>query len=291
MTRHKMFAVWFGVAFCLSWAIAIIFSGQWRGPGARAIGIVHVMPVLFATLLVQGPLLKQPVLGPLGFKFRPNAWWLVSWLWPLLLFVLAGIAGWLLFGTELITTPAELLESKAPLLTPEQFEYAKNNPPSHPISLVLQALPAGITINLLFTIGEEMGFRGFLFREVSGGFWRRSIIIGALWGVWFAPSVYFGRHFPENSLIGVGLMLLWCVLASPCLVYLRIRGDSVFAPAIARGTLVAFTSVCLDLQIVGEAFRPMYGLTGSIALAASLLLFFMHDRFIAETPIMSSRKA
>src|SRR5690625_5122017 len=68
--------------------------------------------------------------------------------------------------------------------------------PFHPIWLLAgQSLIGGITINAIFAFGEEIGWRGFLLREFQLlGFWKASLLIGIIWGVWHEPLILFARH-------------------------------------------------------------------------------------------------
>ncbi|MEA5389248.1 hypothetical protein VB779_21050 [Haloarculaceae archaeon H-GB11] len=49
------------------------------------------------------------------------------------------------------------------------------------VFLVGQGLVAGLTINAVVALGEELGWRGLFLRELSPlGFWRLSVLTGAV---------------------------------------------------------------------------------------------------------------
>lgn len=55
---------------------------------------------------------------------------------------------------------------------------------------------SGATVNLPFMLGEELGWRGFQFEETKLlGFWRSSLLIGVLWGLWHAPVIMMGYNY------------------------------------------------------------------------------------------------
>jgi membrane protease YdiL (CAAX protease family) len=88
-------------------------------------------------------------------------------------------------------------------LSPEQIEEIKAQAaafPVHPLWIaVLQALIAGVTINAVSGFGEELGWRGFLQRElVHLGFWKSSICVGLIWGLWHAPLILQGHNHPSH---------------------------------------------------------------------------------------------
>lgn len=295
MTRPKMFAIFLGIGLGLSGLIVALFPGVWGTvtPEARAVSIVHLMPLLFATLLVQGPLLKQPVLEPLGMRFRPNRWFGIAWLSPVLVLAVALGVLWTAFGFEPVLDTATYLANKRSLLSGEELvnfdRIVTETPPQHPFYLVLQGLPVGITLNLLIALSTEIAFRGFLFREVQGNFWRRAAIIGLAEAAWLAPPAFLGFYFPENPLIGGVMAILFSFAVSPVLIYIRVRSESVVACAAFRGTVMALTAIAAELAFGAEDWlRPFHGLTGILGLVVLLGLFWVHDQKVAKQSLMKA---
>ncbi|MEM9070844.1 MAG: CPBP family glutamic-type intramembrane protease [Myxococcota bacterium] len=298
MTRPKMFAIWLAVALGGSTTVAFLFADGWAGQHARALTIAHMLPVLLATLFVQGPLLKQPVLAPLGLKLSLNRWFLVAWLSPVLVLAFGLLAAWLLFGVDPVLDVATYVEHKRAIVPAEHLEeferILRESPPPRPLWfwLIVQGLPAGITINLLVSLATEVGFRGFLFREVQGGFWQRSLVIGLVEAMWLAPAVAFGLHFPTNPQLGLGAITLFCVVLSPVLVVIRVRSESTIAVAAMRGTMLALTVAATDFTFGAEDWqRPFYGVAGAVGLAFLLGVFVVHDRFFAKRSLMFPAQA
>lgn len=80
-------------------------------------------------------------------------------------------------------------------------------------SLLTIALPASIVagpfINLIFGLGEEIGWRGFLLpRLMVLGKHKAYILVGLIWGLWHAPLVYAGFNYPGYPLVGIAMMCL-----------------------------------------------------------------------------------
>ncbi|MCB9613651.1 MAG: CPBP family intramembrane metalloprotease [Sandaracinus sp.] len=289
MTRAKMFAIFFGLALGGGLAVTLVFANSWTTPWARALIVVHLLPVLLATLFVQGPVLKQPVLEPLGLQLKLGRWWLAGWVGPVVLLALGVLFAWLFFGVQPVLDAATYVTKKRALLAPDQLEtfdrYVRESPPPNPLWfwLVAKGMPAGLSINLLVALAGELGFRGFLFREIRGGFWRRAFLSGVAEAAWLAPPVALGLHFPESPLVGVGLVVAWCLLASPVLTYLRARSGSVLVPALFRGTLMALTLPATEIAWDATAWqRPFFGVAGLAAMAVLILVCVVHDRFSAQ---------
>jgi hypothetical protein len=93
-----------------------------------------------------------------------------------------------------------------------------------PVSFVLQGPVAGLTINALAALGEELGWRGLLLRELSPlGFWRVSLLAGLVWGIWHAPLIVQGHNFPDAPYVGIVMMTAWTITVTPVFTYIAVR--------------------------------------------------------------------
>ena len=63
------------------------------------------------------------------------------------------------------------------------------------IMMFLSAIVAGLTINLLFALGEEYGWRGYIAHSIQGSGIYRHSIVGLLWGVWHLPLIVQGYNY------------------------------------------------------------------------------------------------
>lgn len=288
-----MFVLFFLIAHGGGLTLALLFPDAWHDPSGlqKAVGVLHLLPVLLATLVVQGPILKQPVMEPLGLKLRPSRYWLVAWLSPIIVLAV-GLAVCAALGHELVLDAASYVARKRASLEPEMLagfdEMVEQSPPGSPLYFIGPGLLAGITMNLLLGLATEIGWRGFLFREIQGGFWRRSLLIGFAEAAYFAPILALGYFFdaPADGLIA---MSVFCLAVSPFLVYLRARSRSVLPPAVFRGTLLALTAVAADLTTAPAAVRPFFGAAGTAGLLVLLLGAIVHDRSCKERLIFPAK--
>ena len=233
--------------------------------------------------------MRKRILKPLGIRFSVNRWWGIAWLLPVAVLFIGMLVTWA-GGFEPVLTVEQLIENKRSAVPPDQIaqfeEYLAQSAPPHPLMLIVMGMPAGLTFNLIPGLCEEIAFRGYYFREISGGFWARSTKIGLLWWLWLAPSVAIGNLYGAPGPKSVLLALPWCIVASWVLVYLRVRSDSVIAVAVARGTMLALTAAAHDLTFGAPTWlAPFYGLGGLVGFSVIWLAFWIDDRSRAKAQL------
>jgi len=291
----KKVFIFVGLTFLLSYLLVFIYlalGGKWIIPGSLIVATTYMFIPMVVAIIVQKHILGEPVKGPLGISFKLNRWFLVAWLLPVIIaFATLGVS-LLLPGVEYSPEMAGIFEKFESVLTPEQFQQMKaqaDASPLHPFWIgLLQGLIAGITINAVAGFGEELGWRGFLQKELGYlGFWKSSIIIGLVWGIWHAPIILQGHNYPEHPQAGVFMMIIFTLLLSPIFSYVRLRAKSVIAAAILHGSLNA--TIGLPLMVIkggNDLTVGATGLAGFIALALANVGIFIYDRYFAREKIM-----
>ncbi len=274
--------VWYLVlAFGISWAVWL---------GLQALGVPFVIRAAIgmfgpavAALLVRGPLCHQGFAdaglrlarrGERGvFRYYLAAYLLV----PALLAVGIGLA--LLIGYQHWAL-ADSLHTLAQQIT-QQLAASGSHPPSGmtadqlaTTTLVVQTVLAftlAIPFNMIFTFGEEFGWRGYLLPRLAplGGV-PAAIIVGVIWGLWHAPVIVLnGYNFPGHPWLGVLMMVVFTTAYSFFFAWLRFRSGSVWPSTLAHATLNALAGFGLLLLSHGDSLvRPPLGLIGLVPLVA-----------------------
>ncbi len=245
-----------------------------------------------AAIIIEKLVYKESIKKKLLISFKLSRWFLVAWLIaPVIAFGAVGVA--LLFPDITFSLGMEgMFERFADVLTTDQMQEMRDSIESmfiHPVWIaLLSGLFAGVTVNALFGFGEELGWRGFLLRQFNKqSFIKASLITGFVWGVWHFPIILMGHNYPTYPIIGVFMMIVWCILLSPLFLYITIKAKSVIAAAIMHGTLNATGGIALMLLYGGnELLVGLTGLAGFIALFLVTLLFFFYDRFVSKENIM-----
>ncbi len=290
--RVKKTLLFILLTFFLDWSMVylyIVLGGKADSLGIVLLGAAYMFVPMIVAIIIQKAVLKQPLAGPMGISFKVNPWFFVAWfLPPVIAFAVMGVS-LLMPGVTFTPDMSGFFNSLSSALTPEQLEQAKEQLASlsvHPIWLILVlSLISGTTINAVLGFGEELGWRGFLLKELSPmGFWKSSALIGFIWGVWHAPLILFmGLNYPQNPQLGVLLMVVWTILMAPFFSYIRIKSRSVIAASIFHGTINAVPGLAIILISGGDYLTVgLTGLAGFIVFALADVLLFIYDRFITK---------
>jgi membrane protease YdiL (CAAX protease family) len=104
--------------------------------------------------------------------------------------------------------------------------------------MVALGLVLGPTFNVVGALGEEIGWRGFLYKELSPlGFWRCAWITGVLWALWHVPVLLEGYVDPQHPIASAIGAVAFVLAFAPVLQLVRARAGSVVACAVLHGTL------------------------------------------------------
>ena len=295
----KKILLFITLVFLVNWLMVILFialGGKWMTPVSLAVAISYMFVPMVIAIIVQRFVYKEPIKEALGISFKMNRWFIVAWLLPVIIAV-ATIGVSIIFPqVEFIRNPEasrifEHFRSILPAGKLQQMEKQTASLPFHPFWLaLLQGLIAGITINAVAGFGEELGWRGFLQKELSCmGFWKSSILIGLIWGIWHAPIILQGHNYPQHPITGVFMMVILCVLLAPIFSYIRLKANSVIAAAIFHGTLNATAGLPLVVIKGGnDLIVGVTGLSGFVVLIGVNLGLLLYDRLIAKEQVMLS---
>ena len=278
MTRKAIYFI--GLAYALCWTIAFSYfygGGSVQGTYFPLVALACMLTPALAALLVQKVLYHAP-LSELGVSFTFNRWFVVAWLLPVGLVGLAiGVSALvpgasLSFGTEALISQLEgaVPAEQAVELRSQLEEMGAALPFVLVGGSVLAALVAGPTVNAVPALGEELGWRGLLQKELAPlGFWRASGSVGVIWGIWHLPLIVHGYNYPDHPVAGVLMMTLMTVLLAPIFAYVQKKAESVLAPAVLHGVYNALAG--LPLLVVVGGNRLTTGMTGAAGTVVLLL--------------------
>ena len=292
--RLRKIILYISLTFGINFAMVAVFlaaGGKPGGTGMILLAMAYMLVPITVSILLQRSVFKQPLVKPLGISFTVNRWFFVAWFAPPILAIATMGVSLLLPGVTFTPDMSGFMSTLNTMLTPEQVQESTKfiaDLPVHFFWLILvQALIAGTTVNAILAFGEELGWRGFLLKELSAmGFWKSSALIGLIWGLWHTPLILMGHNYPQHPQIGVAMMTGWTMLLSPLFSYFRIKSRSVIAASIFHGTVNAVPGLALMLISGGDDLTVgITGLAGFIVLAIANLLLYVFDRFITPVPV------
>lgn len=208
----------------------IAIQGLWAlamwGPGIAAIIVL---------LGIEKRPFKLLRLNTLG----PKRYYLWAWLLPPLLIMLSGLLTLLIRTGQLdleFTFMQQLLDQTGTQL-----------PVSTSTLVLIQIAQAALLapfINIIFALGEEIGWRGFLLpRLMPLGQWQALIISGIIWGLWHAPAIAQGHNYPDHPILGILLMTVFCILLGIIFGWMYLNTRSPWVAALAHGSLNAWAGL------------------------------------------------
>ncbi len=270
------------------WAVIAATSSS-APPVALALRLAYIavlyMPVPLYTLLLSRLMLGIPVPFRALLSLRyitVKKYALVAGLflaWAVLMIGSVAVLGWLwpdTFG-HLATTNGHLVHNLEKLIGTSVDTSAMNMPPT-PLAMlplgVFGALMAGLTVNAIFAMAEEIMWRGYLAQAFAGRlFCKKYVTIGVLWGLWHIPLIALGYNYgTANALPGSVLFIGFCVVMSLVLGFVVERTRSVWLAAVLHGTFNGFSQVML-LLVVGGSSLLASSAVGIVSLVAWLAVF------------------
>ena len=294
--RRAPLAVYLAGTFTVSWLMALTFhlgGGEWGSPASQAMILLYTLPPGLLALVMHAARERghreasdsMVTLESLGLRPRFGPWWLVAWLLPVAIYVVTNAVALAFPGTSLALSVDDFI-AHYPMSGSGAEEFAievrrfTESTGLHPtFRVLLTALMAGVTINALRGLGEELGWRGYVHRELRVSFFRESCIVGIVWGVFYLPLVAQGLWYTEHSRwAGAPMAVAWCTAASAVLLFLRNKSGGVFAPAILHGTFEGVAHLPPLVKGLGTFWVGMHGMAGTLALLIALGGLFALDR-------------
>lgn len=241
MIARKPLAWFIGLACVISWPLfltpllfpapepvtaQLVTQGLWAlgmwGPGIAAI---------VTTLLVEKKPFQSLHLNRLG-SMRMYMW---AWFLPPALSIAGGLLSLLMgvaeFDPEFILIRENMSSAAGSGNIPAGLVVAIQ------VTLALTLAPF---FNMLFSLGEELGWRGYLLpRLLPLGQWRAILASGVIWGVWHAPVIAQGHNYPGYPLLGILMMIVFCILLGAILAWMTLNTNSPWVAALAHGSVNA----------------------------------------------------
>lgn len=282
------YLVWtFALAYIIQFCAAPLYKSN-RTAGQLVIAAMMFVPTI-------GVLLSGAGLKDMGWKpqVRKNIRIiLAAWFAPAVL-TAAGAALYFLVFPKHFDLSGEYVAAVGGAQAIEQMKSQGISCSMYVMISAVSSITYGPLINTFVALGEEIGWRGFLYPQLKAGFGQRKgwLLGGVIWGAWHWPLIWLiGYEYGAAAGNPAGYagfpvsgMLLFCVISTGLGVlhaWLYEKGGSIWAPSLLHGAFNAAAAiplaVCLantgSLRLLGPA--PVGILSGlPILIIAAVLLF------------------
>lgn len=282
MTTKKRLFLFIALAIVIAWILfcMIPLCGLRYGSGLSTLILMAAMfaPAMSSILtrLITKEGFQTMYLRP-HFKGHIKVYLLI-YFGPTALLLLSGVVYFLFFPGSFdpqLTVLKEMIASRGTAgFSAEQLLL---------ISL-LQVILIGPVINIIPTMGEELGWRGYLLPKLRELYSDRSalIITGVIWGLWHTPVIVMGHNYGVHYLgypwLGILAMIVFCVVLGVIEGYVSMQLQSAVPAAMIHSTVNAGAG--LPILMANAGYHPLLGpaITGVLGglpflLLAILLLF------------------
>jgi len=140
------------------------------------------------------------------------------------------------------------------------------------LTLLLKALP-----NVLFTLGEEYGWRGYLLpRLLPLGEIRATVLVALMWGPWHVPLLLAGLNYPGvNPWLAILVFLFTVVALSFAYTWFYVASSgSVLVVALLQQSNNTFADHFWQPPLMSEGSQLAVSVVGSVMILALVLVVY-----------------
>jgi membrane protease YdiL (CAAX protease family) len=156
----------------------------------------------------------------------------------------------------------------------------------------LLIVTAGPVFNMIATVGEEIGWRGFLVPELTKltGYTRASLISGLIWAVWHYPGILFADYNNPMTPRWYSLLCFTVMIVgiSFGLSWIRLKSGSLWTAAVFHGSHNCYIQAVFDPLTVGFGITPyIIGEFGAGLALMGVVIAFIFWRKRGELPVLA----
>lgn len=140
----------------------------------------------------------------------------------------------------------------------EKLEAAEEAMTRGDICMILLSGFATVLLFALYTLGEELGWRGYMMPRLEKriGTVPSIIVGGIIWGIWHGPLFQYGYNFGTNyplfPYLGIALMCANCIGTNAIYTWLTKRTGTVYVSSLAHSCNNALNGILASFIFLGK---------------------------------------
>lgn len=281
--RTIRYLIW---TFLTAWIMQVAVAVLYRN-GLTVVGRLVIAVVMFTPLL--GVILAGAKLPGMGWKPRLKGnvrYLLAAWFLPILLTVIGALMYFAAFPGHFDLSGEYLAANAGPEVL-EQLEAQGLTYPMYVLISVVGCVTYAPLVNMLLAVGEEAGWRGFLYPQLKARFGKGKgwLIGGVIWSVWHWPLIgligyEYGTDYVGFPIVGMLIFCVFVTAAGALCDWLCEKSGSVWFPSIFHGAINAAAAIPMTVCIAKTGSAVLLGpapigiLAGlPLSVCAAILLF------------------
>ncbi|WP_314943753.1 type II CAAX endopeptidase family protein [Abiotrophia defectiva] len=259
MSNKRTILLFVVLAYGLAWII-------WLALWLSGVGLNSPWNQLASTVAMWMPALAVFILGkitnqPSGIKSKLVVNLKRNWRFYLLAIWLPAVISFLGAGLYFLVFPSNFslgLESIQAILQEKGVSQSTIPLSSFALIQILASLTYAPFLNSFFALGEEIGWRGYLYPALRERFSivQTHVLLGLIWSLWHLPinlqGYNYGLSYFAYPVLGVVAMFLFCFSLGILLSWLLAKTGSIWASALFHGAINATAGLGLLFQLPGQ---------------------------------------
>jgi len=214
-------------------------------PTSIYVGALMMSPALASLITLK--IIKRP-LSSLPWSLKELKYLRLSYITPILYVSISYVLIWLLgFGN--------LLNTERILQWSDELGIESTNQTLVIVVMIFLLLTVGVIKNLGSTLGEEIGWRGFLIFELRKvmSFKALAIVSGIIWAIWHFPIINLMYGSSENLLLHMVAFTIMILGVSVILAYYTFKSNSLWPAAVYHSVHnIYIQKICTPLTITND---------------------------------------
>jgi membrane protease YdiL (CAAX protease family) len=255
----------------LIWTFALAYIIQ------AGVGMMYKSGNTMAGQLIMAGMMYVPTLGVLlsGSKLSGVGWkpqikknikpLLIAWFAPAILTVIGALLYFLIFPGH-FDLSGSYLTASAGKEALKQMEAQGITYPMYVLISAIGCITYAPLINMVFALGEEIGWRGFLYPQLKAKFGRERgrILGGVIWGAWHWPVIWligyeYGSDYVGFPVVGMLLFCVFTVAFGILCDWLYERSGSIWMPSVCHGAVNAAATIPLVICLTDTGSARLLG--------------------------------